>query len=60
MEGEKFVYVFSKEARNKMIAAGYKLIKSDEKNKQYIFENNPVLTFSNLDISTIKSNMLSF
>ena len=60
MENEKFVYVFSKEARDGMISSGYRLIKSDEKNGRYIFENNTELTFSHLDISCIKSNTLTF
>ncbi len=57
---EKFIYVFSTEARDKMLAAGYKLLKSDERNETYIFENNPSLTFACLNISTIKSNTLTF
>lgn len=57
---EKFIYVFSTDARDKMLAAGYKLLKSDERNETYIFENNPSLTFAYLNISTIKSNTLTF
>lgn len=59
-ENEKFVYVFSKEARDGMISAGYTLIKSDEQNGRYVFENNPNLTFSHLNISCIQSNTLTF
>lgn len=60
MDDEKFVYVFSKEAKQKMIAAGYNLIKSDDDNGRYIFENNPKLAFSKVDVSMIKSNTLTF
>lgn len=59
-ENEKFVYVFSEKARDGMLAAGYRLIKSDEYNGRYMFENNPELTFSHLNISCIKSNTMTF
>lgn len=59
-EDEKFIYVFSREARDGMLASGYRLIKSDEQNGRYIFENDPRLTFSHLNISCIKSNTMTF
>ena len=57
---EKFIYVFSEDARDKLIKLGYKLIKSDERNRAYIFENSDILKFEQLDISAIKSNTLTF
>lgn len=60
MCAEKFIYVFSADARDKMSELGYVLVKSDPHNCIYVFENNPRLSFSKLDISTIKSNTLTF
>lgn len=57
---EKFVYVFSRAARDKLLAAGFQLIKFDERNETYVFENNTALSFSLNDISAIKSNTLTF
>lgn len=57
---EKFVYVFSKDARDKLLAAGFLLLKSDDRNETYIFENNVGLSFALEKISTIKSNTLTF
>lgn len=56
----KFIYVFAKETSDMLIAQGFNLVKSDEKNKIYIFENNPkkVLTFSSKDF--VFSNTLTF
>ncbi len=57
---EKFIYVFSKAARDKLLAAGLVLIKSDDRNETYVFENNASLAFSLNEISAIKSNTLTF
>lgn len=57
---EKFIYVFTRAARDRMVAAGYMLLKSDERNEVYVFENNPCLSFALLDVSAIKSNKLTF
>lgn len=57
---EKFIYVFSKEARDRLLAAGFLLLKSDDRNETYIFENNTSLSFALDRISTIKSNTLTF
>jgi len=60
MDDEKFVYVFSDSARDSLIKSGYELIKSDERNNVYVFENNTKLSFALKGLSTIKSNTLSF
>lgn len=57
---EKFIYVFSKEARDRLLAAGFLLLKSDDRNETYIFENNTSLSFALDRVSTIKSNTLTF
>ena len=60
-DDEKFVYVFSKKARDKMMKAGYQLVRSDDNAGQYVFENNPTLTFSKTGVKdAVKSNTLTF
>lgn len=61
MEDEKFIYVFSEEAKRKMLKCGFKLINDDGKYGRYIFENDPkLLKFSKPDVSMIKSDKLTF
>lgn len=57
---EKFLYVFNKEARDRLLAANYTLLKSDEKNETYVFANQMDMTFALADISYIRSNTLTF
>lgn len=57
---EKFIYVFSKSARDRLIAANYTLLKSDEQNEVYVFANQMEMTFDLADISFIRSNTLTF
>lgn len=57
---EKFLYVFNKEARDRLLEANYTLLKSDEKNETYVFANQMDMTFALADISCIRSNTLSF
>lgn len=55
----KFIYVFCKDAADKLIANGYRLLKTDERNSLFVFENKPNLTFS-LDVSYILSDTITF
>ena len=57
---EKFIYVFSKSARDSLLAANYTLLKSDEQNEIYVFANQNGMTFVLADISFIRSNTLTF
>ena len=56
----KFIYVFTKETSDELVTQGFNLVKSDEKNKVYVFENNPKkqFTFSKKDFAF--SNTLTF
>lgn len=56
----KFIYVFTKETSDELVTQGFNLVKSDEKNKVYVFENNPKkqFTFSKKDF--VFSNTLTF
>lgn len=60
MNEGKFIYVFSTAARDRLIKAGYTLLKSDEINNAYIFENNPKIVFSFNGIGELKTNTLTF
>lgn len=55
----KFIYVFCKEAADKLAANGYKLLKTDAKSSYYVFENRQETTFS-LDVSYMLSDILTF
>ena len=57
---EKFLYVFTKEARDKLMSANFKLLKSDERNESYVFANQTDMTFALSDISFIRSDTLTF
>lgn len=56
----KFIYVFDEQARNKLIAGGYELLKSDEFGSSFVFVNNNNATFSLEDVSYIMSDTLTF
>lgn len=42
----RFIYVFSIKDRDSLLSRGYEVIKSDELNNVYVFENNNQLNFS--------------
>lgn len=57
---KKFIYVYSADAKDKLLAANYKLMKSDERNNIYIFLNEDKLSFASLDVSYILSDTMTF
>ncbi len=57
---KKFIYVYSADARDKLLAANYILMKSDERNKIYVFLNEDKLSFAELDVSYILSDTMTF
>lgn len=57
---EKFLYVFSKDNRDLLIAAGYTILKSDDKNDLYVFVNQANLAFDLADMYFVRSNVLTF
>lgn len=50
----KFLYVFDKETRDKLIDAGYTLLKSNDSKEVYVFENRGIETF---DLNTAPKNV---
>lgn len=55
-----FIYVFSTEDMEKMLAAGYSLMKADEKNNMYIFADSDGMSFDLSDMCFVRSNTLTF
>ena len=55
-----FIYVFSTQDRDKLLSKNYNLLKSDERNNIYVFENNNQLVFDNADMKFVFSDMLTF
>lgn len=56
----KFIYVFSVEDRDYLLAKGYKQLKSNEKKNIYIFENSETMSFSTKEIQYVLTDILSF
>lgn len=58
----KFIYVYNSDARDKLLAAGYKLLKENSNTFVFLNEisNASALSFSNLDVSYILSDTLTF
>jgi hypothetical protein len=57
---EKFVYVFNENARDTLLNRGYMLLKSDERNKRYIFAVDEKQNFDVSSVSYILSDTLTF
>lgn len=55
-----FLYVFSKEERDALLALNYLLIKSDDEKSTYVFENRDELHFDLNEIHAIPSDTLTF
>lgn len=57
---EQFLYVFEEEARDKLLAEGFVLLKSDNKSDVYIFANKTDMNFELVDITFVRSDVLTF
>ena len=56
----KFIYVFEPDAKEKLLALGFQLLKEDAGNSIYVFEANESLQFGLDDISFMYSDKLTF
>ena len=58
---KKFIYVFSKESKDRLLKSGYKLLKSDDRNSLYIFKafDEPTFALNDLD-EYMESDSLTF
>lgn len=57
---DRFIYVFTKESFEKLSSCGYVLLKADEKNYIYVFENKCDEKFSMTGVEFVLSNTLTF
>lgn len=57
---DHFIIVFSEREKDALIELGYILMKSDERNHIYTFENNGELQFDKSKIYAAYSNILTF
>lgn len=57
---EKFIYVFNTEARDALVKRGYVMLKADDKNSVYVFENRELAMFDLDNISYALSSTLTF
>ena len=59
---ENFIYVFDTASRDELVAAGFLLLKSDERNSIYIFSADDRMSFALADgnIRYVESNVLTF
>ena len=60
MNDTKFIYVFNSSDKNKLLSLGYTLIKSDEKQSIYVFDNLGKVNFSTSDMDFVLTNTLTF
>ena len=60
MSKTNFIYVFSIEDKNKLLSLGYGLIKSDENQNIYVFDNVGKSKFSSNDMNFVLTNTLTF
>lgn len=59
-EMKRFIYVFSEDARDVLLAKGYGLLKSDAKNGMFVFENRNDLCFALDSVEHLLSDTLTF
>lgn len=57
---QKFIYVFSREARDRLIEQQYTLLQSDTRNDIYVFAYESTEAFSCKDVSCVLSDTLVF
>ena len=59
MQG-KFIYVFDTDARDKLLSANYQLLKADEQQNIFVFENKPEMCFALNESEYVFSDTLTF
>lgn len=62
MQG-KFIYVFDAIARDRLLSAGYQILKNDERQNMFVFENKDSHTFAKKytgDFTFVLSDSLTF
>lgn len=59
-KAKMFLYVTDVESKNKLIARGYLLLKSNERENIWVFANQKLAKFDNSDIKYVVSDVLTF
>ncbi|MBQ8135058.1 MAG: hypothetical protein IJ192_11730 [Clostridia bacterium] len=57
---DKFIYVFSREDYEELLSSGMNLIKADESNHVYIFENDKKRKFDMNEMEFVITDVISF
>lgn len=57
---EKFIMVFSVEDRDKLIAAGFRMLAHNDKQNIYTFENSELKQFALKNMAYMPTNNLTF
>ena len=60
MEMEKFICVFSRKDRDKLLDRGYTLIHENDAGGVYVFLNTEHIDFSENEVRFIRTNTLTF
>lgn len=60
VNNSKFIYVFSADDKDKLVSFGYNLIKADERQNIYVFENSGTYLFNSDDMRFVLSDMLTY
>lgn len=55
-----FIYVFSEQERDKLLAMKFEIIKCDRERHVYVFLNSERLDFTDTDIKYVLSDTLTF
>ena len=55
-----FIYVMDIESRDKLVSLGYRLLKGNDTDTVWVFENKMQKQFDNLDIHCVVSDVLTF
>lgn len=57
---EAFIYVFTAEARDRLLRLGYSLLRSDDKAHTYVFANRKEQLFSAGDFGFVLSSTMTY
>lgn len=60
MANEKFVYVFSKKDRDRLLKCGMTMVASYDKKETYVFVNDQTMNFALDGVECLRSNKLTF
>lgn len=58
--GDKFIYVFNQDAKQKMLDAGFKLMVANDDICVFTFLNDKTINMEDIDVSYIMSDRLTF